>query len=72
MAKWDLRLFGIPARYSPFFNNKDKLQHLSCIIYKGVCPCGTDYIGETISNVKIRLHEHESGIDKNPECFKLL
>ena len=52
------------------FNNKDKVQHLSCVIYKGVCSCGADYIGETIRNVEIRWNEHESGIDKNSECFK--
>ena len=51
------------------FNNKDKVQHLSCVIYKGVCSCGADDIGETISNVKIRCNEHESRIDKNSECF---
>ena len=54
------------------FNNKDKVQHLSCVIYKVVCSCGADYIGETIRNVKIRWNEHESGIDKNSECFKHL
>ena len=26
-------------------NNKDKVQHLSCIISKVVCSCGADYIG---------------------------
>ena len=54
------------------FNNKDEIQHLSCVIYKGVCSCGADYIGETIRNVKIRWNEHESGTDKNSECFKHL
>ena len=54
------------------FNNKDEVQHLSCVIYKGVCSCGADYIGEKICNVKIRWNEHESGIDKNSECFKHL
>ena len=54
------------------FDNKDKVQHLSCVIYKGVCSCCTDYIGETIRNVKIRWNEHESGIDKNSEYFKHL
>ena len=54
------------------FNNKDKVQHLSCVIYKGVYSCGADYIGETICNVKIRWNEHESGIDKNSECFQHL
>ena len=24
------------------FNNKDNVQHLSCVIYKGVCSCGAD------------------------------
>ena len=47
------------------FNNNDKIQHLSCVIYKGVCFCGTDYIGEIICNVKIRWNEHVSGLDKN-------
>ena len=49
-----------------------KVQHLSCVIYKGVCSCGADYIGETIRNVKVRWNEHERGIDKNLECFKHL
>ena len=53
------------------FNNKDKV-HLNLVIYKSVCSCGADYIGETIRNVKIRWNEHESGIDKNSECFKHL
>ena len=52
------------------FNNKDKVQHLSCVIYKGVCSRGADYIGETIRNIKIRWNEQESGIDKNSESFK--
>ena len=54
------------------FNNKDKVQHLSCVIYKGVCSSGADYIGEIIRNVKISWNEHDSGIEKNSECFKLL
>ena len=60
------------CKIQSLFTNKDKLQHLSCVIYKGVCSCGADYIGETICNVKIRWNEHESGIDKNSECFKHL
>ena len=61
------------SRYSPFsIINKYKVQHLSCVIYKGVWSSGADYIGETIHNVIIRWNEHESGIDKNSECFKHL
>ena len=36
------------------FNYKDKIQHHSCVIYRGVCSCGADYIGETIRNSEIR------------------
>ena len=53
------------CKMQSLLNNKYKVQHLSCVIYKGVCSCGADYIGETICNVKIRWNEHESGIDKN-------
>ena len=60
------------CKMQSLFNNKDKAQHLSCVIYKDVCSCGADYIGETMCNVKIRWNEHESGIDKNLECFKHL
>ena len=69
MAKSDFILFGIPARYS-FSNKKDKVQHLSFVIYEGVCPYGADYFGETIRNVKIRRNEHENKTDKNSECVK--
>ena len=31
-----------------------------------------DYTGEKMRYDKIRCHEHESGIDKNSECFKHL
>ena len=48
------------------------MQQLSCVIYKSVCSCVADYIGETIRNVKMRWNEHESGTDKNSECFKHL
>ena len=59
-------------KIQPIFNNKDKVQHLSCVIYKNVCSCGADYIGETIRIVKIRWNDHESGICKYSECFKHL
>ena len=52
-----------PRKIQFLFNNKDKVQHLNCVIFKGVCACGADYIGETICNVKIRWNEHESGIE---------
>ena len=54
------------------FNYKDKIQHHTCVIYRGVCSCGADYIGETIRNSEIRWKEHSPGKDKNPDCMKHL
>ena len=60
------------CKIQSLFNNKDKVQHLSCIIYKSVCSCGAGYIAETISNVNIRWNENESETYLNSECFKHL
>ena len=54
------------------FNNKDKIQHHTYVIYRGVCSCGADYIGETIRNSEIRWKEHNTGKDKNSDCVKHL
>ena len=53
------------------FPLKDKVQHLSCVIYKGICSCGETYVGETIRNCKIRWEEHND-ISKNSEPAKHL
>ena len=54
------------------FNNKDKVKHHSCVIYRGICWYGADYIGETIKNSEIRWNEHITGKDKNSDCVKHL
>ena len=53
------------------FSLKDRVQHLSCIIYKGICSCGGTYVGETIRNCKIRCDEHND-VNKNSESAKHL
>ena len=54
------------------FNNKDKVKHHSCVIYRGMCSCGAGYIGETIRISEIRWNEHINGKDKNSDCVKHL
>ena len=41
------------------FPLKDKVDHYSCVIYRGDCSCDQNYIGETVRNAKIRWNEHE-------------
>ena len=41
------------------FKIKDNVKHLSCVVYQGICSCGTNCIGETIRNVVLRIDEHE-------------
>ena len=48
------------CKIKSLFNNKDKVEHFSCIIQKGVCSCGADYIGEKIRNVNIRWNDYKS------------
>ena len=54
------------------FNNKDKVKHHSCVIYRGTCSCGADYVSETIRNSETRWNEHITGKDKNSDCVKHL
>ena len=48
------------------FPLKDKFQHLSCVIYNGICSCVETYVGETIRSCKIRCDKHND-INKNSE-----
>ena len=39
------------------FPLKDKVQNLSCVIYKSICSCGEISVGGIIRNCKIRWNE---------------
>ena len=65
-------MYGIPEKLKYLFNNKDKVSHYSCMIYRGICSCWADYIGVTVRNAQLRWNEHENGTDKNSECVKHL
>ena len=54
------------------FNNKGKVKDHSCVIYRGICSCGADYISEMIRNSEIRWNDHITGKRKNSHCFKQL
>ena len=48
-----------PRKIKSLFKIKDNVKHVSCVVYHGLCSCGTNYIGETIRNVVLRIDKHE-------------
>ena len=52
------------TRNTVLFNNRGKVKHHSCVIQRGICSCGADYIGETMRNSEIRWNEHITGKTK--------
>ena len=46
------------------FKVKRKKPHPSCVIYRGKCSCGEEYIGETERNVEKRWSEHINPTEK--------
>ena len=68
--KIKLNIVWNTQKIKSLFSNKDKVSHCSCVIYRGICPCGADYIRETVRNARLRWNEHENGTDKNSECAK--
>ena len=53
------------------FPLKGKVQHLRCVMYKGICSYGETYVGKTIRNCKIRCDEHND-VNKDSEPAKHL
>ena len=51
------------------FPIKDKVCHISYVIYQRICSCGATYIGETVRNTSIRWSEHNN-INGNSEPAK--
>ena len=47
------------------FPLKDKNDYQSCVIYKGICSCGSCYIGETKRNTLTRWGEHNNPTNKS-------
>ena len=54
------------------FPLKDRVQHLSCVIYEGCCSCGKKYVGETERNADERWSEHNKPSKKSEPAKHLL
>ena len=53
------------------FQIKDNVKHYSCIIYKGSCSCGENYVGESLRVIVLRWAKHEDP-NKQSEATKHL
>ena len=71
MRRFKFNFVWNTPKIQPLFWLRDKVQHLSCVIFKGICSCGERYFGEIIRNCKIRWDEHND-VNKSSEPAKHL
>ena len=69
--KVKFNVFWNTSKIQSLFPLQDKVWHLSCVIYNGICSCGETYVGEIIRNFKIRQDEHND-VNKTSEPAKHL
>ena len=58
--KFDISVKWSTKKIRILFRLKDKNPHPTCKIYKGICSCSANYIGETKRNMETRWNEHEN------------
>ena len=58
--KYIFKIIWTTRNIRSLFPLKDRVQHVSCVIYEGKCTCDEEYIGETIRITDIRWKEHTS------------
>ena len=58
--KYDFIIIWKTRKMRSLFPLKDRNMHRSCVIYKGVCSCGSSYVGETKRNTLTRWNEHDT------------
>ena len=57
-SKYNFKIVWITRDIRSLFPLKDRVDHMSCVIYQGKCSCGESYIGETLRITDIRWKEH--------------
>ena len=62
---FDVRIKWLTEKVKTLFRVKDKSLHQACKIYKGVCSCSENYIGETIRYAEVRWDEHNNPLKKS-------
>ena len=59
-GKYTFKIIWNTRNIRSLFPLKDRVQHVSCVIYEGTCSCGEKYIGETNRIADIRWSEHNN------------
>ena len=59
MRKFSFKVIWSTRNIRSLFPLKDRVQHLSCVIYEGTCSCGEVYIGQTDRITDLRWKEHD-------------
>ena len=67
--KFEFIVLWTTSAIQSLFPIKDKVCHISCVIYQGICSYGATYIGEAERNASIRWSEHNN-INRNSEPTK--
>ena len=60
--KYKFKIIWNTRNIRSLFPLKDRVDHMSCVIYQGTCSCGEIYIGETVRITDIRWKEHTNPI----------
>ena len=63
--KYRFRVLWKTHKVKSLFPIKDKICHISNVVYEGTCDCTEIYIGETSRNAEIRWSEHTSSKGKS-------
>ena len=56
--KYNFKIIWNTRNIRSLFPLKDRVDHISCVVYEGTCSCGEVYIGETVRISDIRWKEH--------------
>ena len=63
--RYRIAIKWITRKVKSLFKVKSKNPHPSCVICKGKCSCGEEYIGETERNMEKCWSEHNNPTEKN-------
>ena len=59
-GKYRFKVIWITRNIRSLFPLKDRVEHVSCVIYQGTCSCDENYIGETVRIASTRWLEHDN------------